>query len=83
MIQNGDDNMFLPRFSDHEWSFCQYYLVVEDENGCPYFYAESKEPFPQEKINQFKKADQENGWKNPQIIEVYNKKEFLSKTPID
>lgn len=75
--------MFLPRFSDTEWSFVQYYLVVEDENGCPYFYAESKELFSQEKINQFKKTAQENGWKNPQMIEVYNKKEFLSKVSID
>lgn len=75
--------MFLPHFSYYEWSFCQYYLVVEDENGCPYFYAESKELFPQEKISQFKEAAQKNGWKNPQIIEVYNKREFLSKVMIE
>lgn len=74
--------MFLPRFDNAEWSIVQYYLVVEDENGCPHLYAESKELFPQERINQFKKAAQENGWKNPQMIEAYNKREFLNKVPI-
>ena len=74
--------MFLPRFDYAEWSIVQYYLIVEDENGCTYVYAESKELFSQEKINQFKKTAQENGWKNPQMIEVHNKREFLSKVLI-